>query len=368
MTRIHRPALPTLALVLALVGLATAHAQPETPFDQPSDRPTDHQAFAINQLGSLELQFTTAKPATHVPGSAVWAEVSHRPGAAFRVHAPRRIQRADYLVEPGEIVSEGQAIVRLSGPEIHHWQTEFDSIRTRFRLADDRYRRNQPLYESKAIAETTWLDIVSQWHALKLELEDMNHFAELVDMVGETGDADLMLIAPFAARVNYEVVEAGPDQDQLIAAFAPIDAMRLKVRVPAEGRSALDALEINGCRVDISTVGDQLNGFLVDGWSEPLDGRCGLLPGQTLSVTPLYRSAANGLQVVRVPSSALLAWDHQDYLLRRDGAQLHLEAVSLLTRDGTELLVRGPERLAGAEILISSVSALQGILIGLGGE
>jgi hypothetical protein len=368
MIRIPTHALPILALTLSLANLAAAQVQSQAPLEQQADRPSDHPPIAVDQLGSLALEFTAARLVSHVPGASVLADVSHRPGAAFRVHAPRRIQQAEYLVEPGEIVSAGQVIVRLSGPEIHHWQTELDSLRARFQLADDRYHRNQPLYEASTIAETTWLDIVSQWHALRLALEDMNHFAELVDMVGEPGDADLLLVAPFASRVNYEVMEAGPDQDQLIAAFAPLDAMRLRARIPSERHSALDALEVNGCRVAVSMVGQQLSGFLLDAWSEPLDGRCGLLPGQTLSVTPLYRGASDGFQVVRVPGSALLAWNHQTYLLRRDGDRLLLEAVSLLTRDGSEFLVRGPERLVDAQVLISSVSAVQGVLMGLGGE
>lgn len=360
MNRIQVPAL----LILMLACLATANAQPAVP----ANWPTSQGPIAIDQLGSLTLEFAAAVPATHVPGSAVWAEVTHRPGAAFRVHAPRRIQQADYLVEPGEIVSEGQEIVRLSGPEIYQWRTEFESVQTRFRLADERYRRNQPLYDSQAIAESTWLEIVTQWHALKLELEGMKRLAEIMRPDAGSGSTALILLAPFAARVNYDVAEAAPDQDQVIAAFSPMDAMRLKVRVPAEDRSALDALKINGCRIEISMIGERLSGFLVDAWSEPLEGRCDLLPGQTLSVIPLYRVEADGLEVVRVPGSALLTWDQRNYLLRRDGENLILQAVSLLTRDEAGYLMLGPEGLVGAEVLISSVSAVQGILMGLGGE
>jgi hypothetical protein len=350
MTTLRKIALASLAMAC----LATGQAQ------------TDDRSIAIDDLGSLEIVFEDAVAVDRVPGSATWAEVTHQRGDAFRIHAPRRIGQADYLVSPGQRVVAGQPIVRLSGPEIEHWQLEFESIRSRFLQADDRYRRNQPLFESNALAESIWTDISDQWHALRLDYEHMSHFAEQLD--DASSEDGLLLIAPFDAFASYEITDSALAQDEKIASFIPIQALRLRTRASAADRSRLVAIRAGACELAIDEIGEQPSGFLIDVWSEALEGRCDLLPGQTLSVVPLYRASSNGQAAVRVPDSALLNWDHRHFLLVRRGDRLDPEPVEVLGTDGSDLLVRGPASLAGKEVLASSVSAVQGILMGLGGE
>jgi len=326
------------------------------------------EQVALEELGELELHFVVATAVARVPGASVWAQVSHRAGEAFRVYAPQRIQQAHYLVEAGQRVAEGQPVVELSGPEIHHWQLEFESVEARYRLAQDRYRRNESLYARQSIPESRWLEIVSQWHALRLEFEHMSHFAELLAPPGDSVHESLTLLAPFDALVDYVQSGAAPLQDELIAAFVPRDALRLRARVPAARRDSLEALDARGCEVPVATVSEQVDGFLVDAWSTAPDASCGFLPGQTLEVTPLYRAGGQGQRVLRVPGSALLAWEQQNYLLQRRGEVLVLQPVTPLTREGADYLVRAPSSLAGAEVLADSVSAVQGILLGLGVE
>jgi len=339
---------------LAMSCLATGQTQ------------TEDRSIAIDELGSLEIAFEKASTVDRVPGPATWAEVSHRRGAAFSIPAPRRIGQADYLIVPGQRVVDGQPIVRLSGPEIEHWQLEFESIRSRFLQADDRYRRNQPLFESNALAESVWTEISDQWHALRLEYEHMSHFAEQID---EANSEDgLLLIAPFDAFAVYETTASTLAQDEMIASFIPIEALRLRTRTSAVNRSRLLAIRAGACELAIEEIGERATGFLIDVWSEALEGRCDLLPGQTLSIVPLYRASSDGQTAVRVPASALLNWDHSHFLLVRRDDRLYPEAVEVLGADGSTLLVLGPASLAGKEILARSVSAVQGILMGLGGE
>ncbi|MEE4329361.1 MAG: hypothetical protein V2J10_00735 [Wenzhouxiangella sp.] len=344
-----------IAIAFFAVGfLATGQAQ------------TDDRFITIDELGALEIVFEEASRVDRVPGSATWAEVSHRRGAAFRVHAPRRIGQADYLVAPGQRVVAGQPIARLSGPEVEHWQLELESIRSRFLQADDRYRRNQPLFESNALAESIWTEISDQWHALRLEYKHMSHFAELLD--DANSEDGLLLIAPFDAFATYQITDSALARDETIASFIPIEALRIRTRTPAADRSRLVAIRAGACELAIDEISEQASGFLIDVWSEALAGRCDLLPGQTLSIVPLYRAGSDGQTVVRVPESALLNWDHRLFLLVREDNRLYPEPIEVLGADGSDLLVLGPASLVGREVLARSVSAIQGILIGLGGE
>lgn len=322
----------------------------------------------LDDLGALSLEYAVATPVAELPGAAVWAEVTHRPGAALGIHAPRRIQQVNFLVESGQWVEKGQPVAELSGPEIHHWQLEYEALKARYRLADERYRRNQPLRENRSISEDQWYEVLTRWQELRLEFEHMQHFAELVKPRGGSPHDSLTLNAPFDAWAIYPLSGEAPAEDELIASFLPAGQLRLRARVAIADRENLAALSVPGCRVSISSVSERVSGFLVDAWSEALGSDCGLLLGQTVSARPLYRGGSPGTQLLRVPPGALLDWQQQHYLLQRQGTVLRLQPVNLLSRDEQGYLVRGAASLNGSEILVTSVSAVQGLLLGLGGE
>lgn len=55
-------------------------------------------------------------------------------------------------------------------------------------------------------------------------------------------------------------------------------------------------------------------------------------------------------------------------MLVRRGDALESVPVSLLMPDGEDYAISAASELAGSEVLVTSVSAVQGILLGLGGK
>jgi membrane fusion protein, heavy metal efflux system len=319
-------------------------------------------------LGDLQLAFAPLQEVTEVPGPPVWAEVGHRPGASFTLYAPRRVQQLEYLVENGQAVAANAPIAVMRGPEIHHWQVEFELLGEQYTLARERYQRNLPLYQSKSLAEDRWLEILGRWQDLQLEYEHMRHFSELLSAAPDGEEDSLLLHAPVAGYISYGERGAAPMEGEAIASFLARDALRVRALVPAAGRQQLTGLSVMGERLGVHSAGSRVEGFMVEVWSAPLSPDSPRLPGESVSAIPLYRPDPGAGRIYRVPAAALLEYAQGSYLLLRDGDRLQLQAVEPLTAVDGDYLLQADAELAGGEVLVTSVSAVQGILLGLGGE
>jgi hypothetical protein len=85
--------------------------------------------------------------------------------------------------------------------------------------------------------------------------------------------------------------------------------------------------------------------------------------GQHLLATPFMRA-----EVYQVATSAVFQWQKSSYILVRAGERLTAVEVDPVGAIGTDYLVQTKASLQDKDILVSSVSAVQGILLGLGGE
>lgn len=340
----NRTIMPAL-LLLAAAGTAVA------------------QTVELEALGSLELAFEPAVAVTAYPGQPVGGEVTFRKGEAFNVPSPGRVQQIDYLVEPGTPVTQGQPFAVLRGPEMHHLEMNYESSQALAEGAQRRFKSNRALYHRKAISESQWLEISEQYYTLMLEYEHMRHFFELV--IGPDEDPDsLTLGAPLAGRIDYDSADSRIEEGDSLAAFVPPAAVRLKVALPAEISANVGAVRAGECELPIERVSAMSEGFFVQAWTGSLPDSCPLMLGQQVLATPLVRSA----NTYRLPRSAVFQLARQNYVLVRSGDSLTAQEVELLGSEGDDYLLRAPAGLEGAEVLVASVSAVQGILLGLGGE
>jgi len=320
------------------------------------------QTVELAALGSLALEFKRVAPVAVYPAQPVVAQVSYRSGEAFSVISPGRVQQIEYLVEPGAVVVESQPFAVLRGPEMHHFEMSYESSRALAAGAERRYKSNKNLYERKTISESQWLEISEKYYAYMLEYEHMRHFFELV--VGGDDDPDaLTLAAPLAGLIDYPSVNRALEEGDSIALFVPPQAIRLEVALPSAIRTAVASLRAGECLLNIERVSNVIDGFFVQAWTQPLPSSCSLMLGQQLLATPMVRAES----AYRVPRSAVFQLERENYVLVRRGKYLAAEAVTLLGAEGNDYLLSVAAPLDEEEILVSSVSAVQGILLGLGG-
>jgi hypothetical protein len=334
------------ALVL-LAASATAAADP----------------VAIAALGSLQLDFEQAVPVSVYPGQPVAAQVTFRAGEAYSVPSPGRVQQIEYLVEPGTPITQGQPFAVLRGPEMHHVEMSYESSSELAAVVERRFKSNKALYERQAISESQWLEISEQYYAVMLEYEHMRHFFELV-VSGDNDPDALTLTAPLTGLIDYRSADNGVAEGDSIARFVPAAAVRLNAALPIAISDDVASLRAGDCELAIERVSAVTDGFFVQAWTQSLPPACHLLLGQQLLALPQVR-VQDGY---RIPRTAVFQWQRESHVLIRRGDALVPEAVSLLGSDGEDYLVRATTTLEGAEVLVSSISAVQGILLGLGGE
>lgn len=313
-------------------------------------------------LGALDLQYTAVQTLDSYPGQPLSAQVSFRQGEGISLVTPHRIQQIKYLVEPGAVVSPGQAIAVLNGPEIHHFITEFNVTEKRLETAKKRFESNRPLYQQQAIDEGRWMEVSETFYALQLEYEHMLHFRELLQDSDDDEDS-VVFTAPAEGVIRYQQDEPGIDAGEEIALLVPRQALRLRVSVPLAKRNGLVRLASPDCDLEVVSISGIARDFFVQAWSEPLTTSCGLLPGQRLMVIPVYKF--NGY---RVPRSAVFQWQGQPTVLLRKGQKLETVSVELHGSDAGNYSVSTAATIENSEVLSSSVSAVQGVLMGLGGE
>jgi hypothetical protein len=316
----------------------------------------------LAELGALNLQYQQLEVGQGFPGPPLAAEVTYRPGEAVSLVTPVRIQQITYPVAPGQSVTKGDVIAEMSGPEIHHLVTEFAVISERYRSAEARFERNQALYESKSIDEARWLEISDTYYALKLEHEHLRHFTEL--LLDDSEDPDhISFTAPTSGLLQYRQAEPGIAEGNEIALILPEQALRLRVAVPINSRTGLSHLEFKNCQLAVASISGVAEGFFLRAWSEPLPKSCPLLPGQQLMVRPIYE-----IQGYEIPKAALTHWQGEPAVFLKSDNRLELVKVEVLGSISGGYYVSSRKPLAGRDILKTSVSAAQGILLKLGGE
>jgi hypothetical protein len=190
----------------------------------------------------------------------------------------------------------------------------------------------------------------------------MRHFHDLVIEERKQEDA-ILLGAPIAGITDYAYSAGGLRSGDTIASFIPRDAIRLVASIPHRQSADLAFLEAAGCRLAVSRVSGITTGFFVEAWSEPVTDKCALIPGQRLAATPLYRTSA-----FRLPRTAVLQREAGSHVFLREGDVLRAVPVELLAADEADYIVTSTTPLGGREALVTSVSAVQGVLLGLGDE
>lgn len=321
------------------------------------------QSVELAALRSLALEFERPVAVEVYPGQPLAAKVTFRNGEAFIVPSPGRVQQIEYLVEPGTTVEQGQPFAVLRGPEMHHFEMSFESSRALAASAAQRFKSNQPLYQNKAISESQWLQISEKYYASQLEYEHMRHFFELV-LAGDNDPSALTLIAPLASIIQYNPHSSGVEEGDSIALFIPRKAIRLEVALPNMIAAEVAAVRAGDCQLDIERVSGVTDGFFTQAWTQSLPPACPLLLGQQVLALPLVRAS----NAYRVRKSAVFQLQRQSYMWVRRGDTLAAAAVTVLGSESESYIVRCDLSLEAQDVLISSVSAVQGVLLGLGDE
>lgn len=333
-------------LFVALVANATAQSS----------------GIALESLGRFSLNFATPQIVPAIPTPAVAGEVTYLPGNEYQLILPFRVLQQQYLVAPQSVVDANTPLVKLSGSEVHHFYEMLSAQKEIYSQAEQRYKQNLPLFESKSINQQSWQAITDHYFATKLELGHLQHAEELLQATEE--DDTAYLISPVAGVF----LPAGEQLDSEAFVYGEVvesHAMRLKVQVPSSVANRVTGLAASDCQLPVAYRERLNNGLVSRLWSASLttSTECSLAYGQAVMVTPVIEAAGLSL-----PASSVYFFEDQYFILVKQGAMLTPVAVEVLGRHNGQLLIAENPAISNTQVLTSSVSAVQGMLLGLGGE
>jgi len=346
------------SIILTSLLLALSHVLVQDSYAQ------DGQAQDINveDLGSLKTEFKPIVKTDYMQTKKVLASVSSKAGESYVLTTPTNVQQLHYLVNNGEIVKKGQAFAVLSGPEVHHFLSELVAAKALFKLSEQRMKNSQKLFEKKLIEEEKWLKISQNYYESSLKYEHMLHFDVLIESIDEANDS-VTIRSPIGGILSQSSFDMRLTEGDVIARFIPESAVRLQMQVAPNQVEDLEYVELKNCRLNISSVSRIVSNGFANIWTESVKNDCGVYLGEKLSVTPFYKR-----QTYRVAKTAVFNLEGKDKIFIRSDNKLAAVDISLITLIDQDYIFSSDTDLADASVLVSSVSAAQGILLGLGGE
>ncbi len=318
------------------------------------------ESIALDKLGALNLDFQPIKEVSGFDLKPVPAQVSYLPGAAYQITAPFRPQQIDVLVSAGSAVAQGQRLLRLSGSEVHHFQSQYQSQKALFDVASERYQNNLKLMKNNQISAGQWQQIVTEYQQQNMALAHFRHFNEWVETTNR--DDQIYLKAP-QAGIYLPPDAFGQSENLYLGEVLAAEGIRLQLRLSALTALQVTSISTDLCVLAVDRVAQNSDGYFVELWTEALKPECQLLPGQQLKVMPHYQN-----QAYQAPKDSVFDYQGQMHILVKQNNQINARPVTVIHGDQKYYYFKSAEDLSGLLVLSDSVAAVKGMLLGMGGE
>ena len=317
-------------------------------------------SVSLDKLGELTLSYSSVNAISAIEKPASTGMVKVLPGSPLRIISPMSPQKIDYLVAHGESVTQHQRIAVLSGSEVHHFRDNLAAKTALLEIATSRFNKNRELVSVNAIPQDKWLNIAQQYYDAQLTWGHLNHFAEMFE---PHADDDMgYLLAP-TEGVFMLPEQAPTDAETQLGSVVSANDIRLSTLVNALDSDFVDAVNTDSCSVNIERVEEINHRFFVRVWSAPLPKGCALQLGAHVNTRVQLSVSA-----LTVPADSVFYLQGQASIFVRRANVLEAIPITLIgNADKDSAVFKAPSLSNGDEVLTSSISAVQGILLGLGG-
>ena len=321
----------------------------------------DTRNIDLADLGQYQFSFEKLISVNKITGNKVLAQVTEKEGSDHAMNLPFNVQKINFLVANGQWVQNKQAVARLSGKDVHHFFDEYEAAKQLFTITDHYYQSSLKLFNNKAIKQSQWLEISENYFTAKLNLEHINHFMSPLTV---TEDEEVIINAPLAGYIRFSTTNIAKQEGQLLFDVIPSSAIRLKVKLSKRRAQLVEfTLDDNDCRFAVDTIEKTIKNFNVTVWSEAVKSSCQLMLGDSVVVTPVYQQTAFSIN-----KEAVFEFENKNYIAIKKQQKVSLVAINILGSTTNSYLINADSLLDGQEALVSSVSAIQGVLLELGGE
>lgn len=296
------------------------------------------------------------------------------------VSAPVSGMVTNLWVGRGDRITAGQALVTLESPSFVSQQRDYLHAVAQEVLATQQLKRNVALFEGKAVpqrileasqAEARQASIVVAERRQMLRLSGLSD--EAISRLSDEAaiSATLTVNAPQAASVVDIAMSPGQRLEQAapLVKLARLSPLWAEIAIPASNIRAIRtgaSVEIEGYAtpgkvVLVSETTDAATQTILVRAEIPNNGE--LHPGQTAAARISFLSA--GESAWEIPYSGLVRRGEQTAVFVATDGGFRLVPVRLLAEDQDHVVVSGPIS-DKDEVAIGGISALRGILSGLG--
>jgi RND family efflux transporter MFP subunit len=303
------------------------------------------------------------------------------PNAALeQVLAPVEGRIEALLVDPGQDVRAGQALVRIRSPQLLDLQRELIATRSRAALAAARAQRDQQLHSEGIISRNRLLEsqaAATEAQAALRAQEQMLRLAgfpqSALDRIRDAADITpaVTLTSSRAGQVLQQSVTVGQavaPGDPLLR-VASLDRLWVEMQATREQAAGIrsgDAVAVDDCPEQGRVVASAV---LLDPQSQTISVRAEiaraaacLAPNQFVEVQVSPRAAAG---LVSVPDASVVQHAGSSYVFLRAADGLQAVAVTVERRANGTAWVRGGLE-AGSQVASSGLAAIKGSWLGLG--
>jgi len=315
----------------------------------------------ISSLGSFEASFLAVKKVGFMKGQHLIGQVAYMPGENYSVTLPFDAQRISYYVKNGSLVKQGDTIALVEGYDVHHFIDASKSAITLLKIQEEHYQRNKLYFERNIITSSQWIEITKSYFEAKLNLEHIQHQMSFLHI---DENEKVTIVSPKTGIIQIPSLDGIRVAGDL--AFDIIDKrmIKVKVSVPLLLASNLSHFEVTqSCSLNINSIEKIADKYHQVFWAEPATTNCKLTLGQGIKVTPVQT-----IDGYKIAKSAVFEFEDQNYVAIKVNTALNLVPINLLGTSKGEYIFTTNENIDGKQVLISSVSILQGRLLSLGAE
>lgn len=312
------------------------------------------QSIALSSLGQHPKQFSQVVVVKQVQTRPVTGLVTVRPSSAYQVVLPFTPQQVEFVVVSGQQVKQGQVVAAIAGLNVEHFFKQLNAAKIVYEESV-KYRQSiQPLADNKTLKHGEWLAINQRHLEAQLEYEHLSHIRTLLAI---TEQGQVQLLSPRAGMFNVNT-----SASSALFSVIPNSEVVVKAQLPvSQAERLIEVISINSdCELQPLAIEQVVHTFHRTVWLQPRSA-CSLLLGQSIQLKPVV--AMSGYLV---PIPAVFELNDKDYVAIQQGAKLTLVAVKIISKQGSQYVVRSDVSLQEASVLTSAVSVAQGLFLGLG--
>jgi cobalt-zinc-cadmium efflux system membrane fusion protein len=340
----------------------------------------DTITLTAEQIGHLGIQLGTLKSAASIPTLTAPAKVIVPPAHEQVISAPQAGLLTHLHFAVGDTVQKGQLVAQMNSPELLTLQQQFLTLENQRQLAFVNEQRDKKLFAEGVIAQKRWQESRSQFNNLESETHSLQQLLKIAGMsdgqvrqLAQTRqfNSQINLYAPLSGVVLEKMATTGERLNSLAPVYkvANVEELWLDIAVAQEQIERVKIGELVAIANTPLTARIALLGKSVNAANQAITVRAVLnnrhAPVRVGQVVTIQLIQLNQQVAFTVPSTALAQNAGQSYLFIRDKQGFKVQAVTVIGKQGADVMISGA--LNGTEqIALKGAVALKANWLGLG--